>query len=265
MVADIPRIGFGTYDITDPDTCRESVRRALEVGYRHVDTAQGYDNEGAVGTGIEAADLDREGVFLATKLSTRNLAYEDVLRSTAESRRRLGVETIDLLYVHWPIRTYDPDETLAALAELQDDGHVRHIGLSNFTVPLLDEALEVLDRPILAHQVEMHPLLQQSELHEYAIEADHWLVAYSPVAKGQVAEIPVIQEIAAARDATPGQVSLAWLLAKENVVPIPKSAGPHIEENYAALDLDLREEEIERIDGIDEERRLVDFDAAPWN
>lgn len=265
MVTEIPRLGFGTYDNTDPETCRESVRRALETGYRHIDTAQGYDNEEHVGAGISVSSVDRDAVFLATKLATTNLAYEDVLRTTAESRERLGVDTIDLLYVHWPIRSYEPEETLAALEEVQSDGHVEHVGLSNFTPELLEEALDLLDTPILAHQVEMHPLFQQPELHQMAIEHDHWLVAYSPIAKGAVVDVPVLQDIAAKHDATPGQVSLAWLLQKDHVVPIPKSAGEHIEENYAALDLTLDPEDVERIDEIEEERRLVDFESAPWN
>ncbi len=265
MVTSISRPGFGTYDITDPDTCRESVTTALEVGYRHIDTAQGYENEDAVGAGIEAAAVDREEVFVATKLSTRNLAYEDVLRSAAESRRRLGIDSIDLLYVHWPIRTYDPEETLPALDELVADGHVEHVGLSNFTPDLLQEAIDRLDHPVLAHQVEMHPLLPQRELHEFARENDQWLVAYSPVARGEVAEVDAIQAVAEKHGVTPGQVSLAWLLSKEMVVPIPKSAGPHIKENYGALDLALDPDDIERIDGIQTRRRLVDFDAAPWN
>lgn len=265
MVRSIPRPGFGTYEMTDPDTCRGSVQTALEVGYRHIDTAQGYENEDAVGDGIQVASVDREEVFVATKLSTRNLAYEDVLRTAAESRRRLEVETIDLLYVHWPIRTYDPEETLPALDELVADGHVEYVGLSNFTPELLTEAIDRLESPVLAHQVEMHPLLQQRELHEFAIENDHWLVAYSPVAKGQVTEVEAIQAIAEKHGASPGQVSLAWLLSKDNVVPIPKSAGPHIEENYRALDLTLDPEDIERIDEISTQRRLVDFESAPWN
>ena len=265
MVRSIPSPGFGTYDITDPDTCRASVRTALEVGYRHIDTAQGYENEEAVGAGIEAAPVDREEVFVATKLSTRNLAYEDVFRTAAESRRRLGIDTIDLLYVHWPIRTYDPEETLPALDELVADGHVEHVGLSNFTPPLLEEALETLESPLFAHQVECHPLFPQADLRAAARDNDHWLVAYSPVARGQVTEVDALQAIAEKHGASPGQVSLAWLHSKENVVPIPKSAGPHIEENYRARDLTLDPEDIDRIEAIPTRRRLVDFDAAPWN
>ncbi|MFB6354773.1 MAG: aldo/keto reductase, partial [Halobacteriales archaeon] len=173
---------------------------------------------------------------------------------------------LDLLYVHWPIRTYDPAETLPALDELVDDGLVRHVGLSNFEPDQLDVARDVLDAPVYAHQVELHPLLHQDRLRAYAVEHDHWLVAYAPVARGAVADVPELVEIADAHDATPFQVALAWLLSKERVVPIPKATGEaHIRENYAALELELTADELARIDAIEERRRLVDFDAAPWN
>lgn len=264
--ADRPPLGLGTYRNTDYDQCAASVRTGLEVGYRHVDTAQSYGNEDAVGEGLARASVDREEVFVATKLSTENLAREDVLETARESAARLGVETVDLLYVHWPIRTYEPTETLPALDRLREEGLIRHVGLSNFEPDQLDEALEILDSPVYAHQVECHPMWPQERLRAYAAEHDHWLVAYSPVAKGQVADVPELVEIAEAHDATPFQVSLAWLRSKERVVPIPKATGEaHIRENYAALDLELTDEELSRIDSLDVRRRLVDFDEAPWN
>jgi diketogulonate reductase-like aldo/keto reductase len=263
---DLPRLGLGTYDNDAFEQCAESVRIALEAGYRHVDTAQAYDNEAAVREGLERASVPREEVFVATKLSTRNLGRADVIQTARESADRLGVEVIDLLYVHWPLRTYEPSETLPALDRLVDDGLVRHVGLSNFEPDQLETAIDILDAPLFAHQVEMHPLFQQPELREYAVEHDHWLVAYAPVARGQVEDVPELVDIAAAHGATPFQVSLAWLLSKANVAPIPKATSEaHIRENYAALELELTDDELARIDAIDEERRLVDFDAAPWN
>ncbi|WP_049933959.1 aldo/keto reductase, partial [Halarchaeum acidiphilum] len=208
----------------------------------------------------------RDDVFLATKLDTGNLVADAVHETTAESLEKLGTEYLDLLYVHWPIETYDPDETLPALDELADAGTIRNVGLSNFTPELLDEAIEELDAPVFAHQVEMHPLLQQGDLHERAVADDHWLVAYCPVARGEVADVPELVEIGEKHDATPYQVSLAWLLAKENVAAIPKATSKaHIVENYGALDVELDDEDVARIDGITREERLVDFPAAPWN
>ncbi|MDZ7701352.1 MAG: aldo/keto reductase [Halobacteriales archaeon] len=262
----LPPLGLGTYENKAFEQCAESVRTALEAGYRHIDTAQSYENEDAVGEGLRRASVDRDEVFLATKLSTRNLAREDVLETARESAARLGVETIDLLYVHWPIRSYEPTETLPALDQLRDEGLIRHVGLSNFEPDQLDEALDLLEAPLFAHQVEHHPLLPQERLREYAVEDDHWLVAYSPVAKGEVADVPELVEIAAAHDATPFQVALAWLLQEDHVAAIPKATGEaHIRENYGALELELTDEAVARIDAIGEERRLVDFEEAPWN
>ena len=261
----LPTIGIGTYDV-EPAACTAAVTAALECGYRHVDTAEMYDTERAVGRAIEAAAVDRDDVVLATKVHSRNLSYEDVLEHARASRERLGVETIDLLYVHWPIRTYEPSETLAAFDELYRRGEIRHVGLSNFTPELLEEALGILDAPLFAHQIECHPLLPQEELRRYAREHGHYLVAYSPLAKGRVTEVAELEAIADAYDATPAQVAPAWLQAHEHVVPIPKSTTEaHIRENYAARDLELDADAIERIDGIDRTERVVDFPEAPWN
>ena len=261
----LPDIGIGTYD-TDPDVCTASVASALNIGYRHIDTAEMYENEAAVGEAITAADVDRGEVFVATKVHSRNLAHDDVLERTRASCDRLGVDVLDLLYVHWPIRAYDPEETLAAFDELYDQGLVRHVGLSNFTPELLDEAREALDAPLFAHQVECHPLLPQEELRAYARKHDHYLVAYSPLAKGAVTEMPELVNVANKHGVTAAQVSLAWLLSKENIVVIPKSTSEkHIQENYDAQRITLDDDDIARIDGIDQTQRQVDFEGAPWN
>ncbi|MFC7198690.1 aldo/keto reductase [Halospeciosus flavus] len=266
MVADERfELGLGTYKNTDPAECAATVEMALDVGYRHVDTAQMYDNEAAVGRGIERAPVDREDVFLATKVHPENLAYEDVLDTTEESLEKLGTDYVDLLYVHWPAKAYDAEETLSALDELHDEGRIEHVGLSNFTPALLDEARDHLDAPVFAHQVEMHPLLQQETLHEYAVEHDHWLVAYSPIARGEVFDVPEIREIADKHGVTPAQVSLAWLVQKENVAAIPKATGAHVRENWEARELELDERDVTTIDGLGGEERLVDPEMAPWN
>ena len=261
----LPPIGFGTYDL-DPDVCTAAVTAALDVGYRHVDTAEMYENQAAVGRAIERAAVDRDDVFVATKIHSRNLAHDDVVEHARASRERLGVEVIDLLYVHWPIRAYDPEETLGAFDELCDRGEIRHVGVSNFTPALLEEAMDVLDAPLFAHQVECHPLLQQDELRRYAEDDGHYLVAYSPLAKGRVMEVPELVEIAAEYGTTPAQVALAWLQSKAHVVPIPRSSSErHIGENYEACGVALDESAIDTIDRIDRTDRQVDFSGAPWN
>lgn len=261
----LPRIGIGTYEV-EPDPCTRAVRTALEYGYRHVDTAEMYDTERAVGRAIELADVDRDAVFVATKVHSRNLAPGDLIEAARASREKLGVDVIDLCYVHWPIRAYDPEGTLGAMDELHERGVIRHVGLSNFTPALLEEALEHLEAPLFAHQVECHPLLQQTALRRYAREDGHSLVAYSPLAKGRITAVPELREIAAEYDSTPAQVALAWLHDKERVVPIPKSTTPaHIRENYEAAQLELDAAAIERIDAIERTERVVDFPGAPWN
>jgi len=262
----LPRTGLGTYSDDDRDQWRDNVATALDAGYRHVDTAQDYDNERFVGAGLADAAVDRADVFLATKLATGNLAYDDVLATTEASLDRLGVDYLDLLYVHWPVDTYDPDGTLRALDELSDAGTIEHVGLSNFTPALLDEARAALDAPVAAHQVECHPLLPQDELRAYAREHDHWLVAYSPLAQGEVFDVPEISEVAAKHDATPAQVSLAWLRSKENVAAIPKaSSREHVVQNLAAADLELDDADVARIDAIEREHRVIDPEFGPWN
>nr|WP_205596806.1 aldo/keto reductase [Halostella salina] len=260
----MPMLGLGTWQNTDAEQCAESVRTALETGYRHVDTAQAYDNEVSVGEGIAEADVDRDDVFLATKIWTSNLAYDDVVHTARESLNKLGVESVDLLYVHWPADEYDPEDTLAAFSKLYDDGLIERVGVSNFTPEGLREATEVCDAPIFANQVEMHPLLPQAELRATADELDVNLVAYSPLARGEVFDVPEIESVAEKHDASPAQVSLAWLREK-GVTAIPKATSEgHIRDNWRSLALELDAEDVETIDGIDERQRQVDPGFAPW-
>ena len=261
----MPMLGLGTWQNTDPDQCAESVRTALELGYRHVDTAQAYDNEAAVGDGIAAADVDREELFLATKVWYSNLAGEDVRRTTRASLERLGVDAVDLLYVHWPAGPYDPEDTLSAFADLHDEGLIDRIGVSNFTPELLEEALEGCDAPIVANQVELHPLFPQEELRAVCDRHDVTVVAYSPLARGRVFDVPEIREVAAKHDASEAQVSLVWL-REQGVVAIPKATSrEHLADNWASLELELDAEDVAAIDAIDRTSREVDPRFAPWN
>jgi 2,5-diketo-D-gluconate reductase B len=263
VTSGMPMLGLGTWQNDDSEECAESVETALEMGYRHIDTAQAYGNEDAVGAGIERADVDREDVFLATKVWNDNLGHDDVVESTKESMEKLGVDYLDLLYIHWPAGEYDPEETLGAFDELVDDGLVERIGVSNFTPEHLQEAQETAENPIFANQVEMHPLLPQEELREYAAETDVELVAYSPLARGDVMDVDVIEEIADEHDASPVQVSLAWLREK-GVTAIPKATSEdHIRGNWESLAVELDDEDVRRIDDIDETDRKVNPDFAP--
>jgi len=264
-VDSVPAFGLGTSGNDEHEACAETVATALEIGYRHVDTAQMYGNEAAVGDGIDRAPVDREDVFVATKVHPQNLAREDVLATAEESLDRLGLESVDLLYVHWPTGAYDPEETLPAFDELHDRGLTERVGVSNFTPELLAEAREILDAPIAANQVECHPFLQQEALRADARDHGYALVAYAPLGRGAILDEPVLVEIAEKHGCSPAQVSLAWLAAQESVVPIPKSGGAHLEENWAAREIELDPEDHDRIAGIDREFRRFDPDDAAWN
>ena len=263
----MPMLGLGTYGMEAYDECFGSVRAGLGMGYRHLDTAEGYDNEEAVGDAIAESAVDREDLFVATKVGPENLAYDHVLTAAEESLDRLGVDSLDLLYVHWPTGEYEPTDTLDAFAELREEGLIGEIGVSNFTVELLEEAVEISEEPVFANQVEMHPLLPQTELRQFCArdDVDVELVAYSPIARSDVEDVEELQDVADKHDATPAQVSLAWLREKE-VTAIPKATSQgHLRENWLSLAVDLDGADVDKIDAIEERRRLVDPDEAPWN
>ncbi|WP_415383321.1 aldo/keto reductase [Halosimplex sp. TS25] len=264
---DFPAIGLGTWQNTVPDECANSVQTALELGYRHIDTAHYYGNEESVGRGLQQSDIERDDVVVASKVHAEKfgLDYEGVIEGAKKSCERMNLERLDLLYVHWPVLQYDAEETLSAFEQLERDGVIDHVGLSNYSIDLLDEALSVLDETPLALQMEMHPFLHQDEILEYAQEHDIWLIAYSPLARGNVFESDVLQSIAEKHDVSEAQVSIAWLLSKDNVRVIPKaSSEAHLRDNLNAVDLTLDEEDIKRIDNVDRQERYVERDDSPW-
>jgi 2,5-diketo-D-gluconate reductase B len=250
-----------------PAACADSVRTALETGYRHLDTAQKYHTEQSVAEGMAAASVPREDVFLATKVAEENLAREDVLETTRNSLDRLGVDAVDMLYVHWPAVTYDAGETLSAFNDLLAEGAMREVGLGNFTPELIDEAREILDRDPLAVQVEMHPYLHQEELQAYVREHDMYLVAYCPMMRGEIFDQPELQAIADDAGVSVATLGMAWLSSKERVVPIPKASGEaHLRENFEGAATPLDPEVLDRVDAIDREHRVVDPpQTGPWN
>ncbi|KAA9396232.1 aldo/keto reductase [Haloarcula sp. CBA1130] len=264
----LPRLGLGTYSDEKRDQWRENVHTALDVGFRHIDTAQVYENEQYVGEGIRESSVARDDIWLSTKTVHHDvpLNAEQVPAAIDGCLDRLGVDFVDLLYVHWPSGIYDHESVLPAYDEAYKAGKTRNVGLSNFSPDLLNEAMDVLDAPLYAHQAEMHPLLPQRDLVAHAQEHDYTFVAYSPLAKGAVFDVPEICEVAEKHECTPAQVSLAWILSHENVAAIPKaSSREHMTQNLATLDLALDEEDIELIDSIERRHREVDADHGPWN
>lgn len=259
----IPAMGLGTYRLTGRD-CRRAVASALAQGYRHVDTAQAYDNEADVGVGLRDSGVDRAEVWITTKLWHDDLDPVRLPHAVEDSLRKLRTDHVDLLLVHWPVAK-DLPATLHAMRTLVGDGKVRHLGVSNFTDAQLREALR--HGPLLTNQVELHPYLAQPRLLKAAQEADLAITAYAPLARGKVLRDPVIRDIAAAREATPAQVALRWLLDHERVVVLPKSTSDeHLESNLAACWLELDDEDRRRLDALDRGLRVVDPPWAPdWD
>jgi len=275
----LPRLGLGCSDLgitfnspapDTPETCVEAVVTALESGYRHVDTAQMYRNEHLVGEGIERASVPRDEACLATKVLPENLAYDDVIASVNRSLADLRTDYVDLLYVHWPTDAYDPEETLPAFDRLRDEGAVRHVAVSNFTVETLERARAVLDAPIVANQIQVHPMLPPTEgeraaLLPYAEEHDIDLVAWSPLVRGEALSLPAVTTVAEKHDASAAQVVLAWLFEYDIDAVVKSETPAHIRDNLGALDLALDEEDIARIESVDRRTRLFDREGAPWN
>ncbi|MFB6263397.1 MAG: aldo/keto reductase [Bradymonadaceae bacterium] len=256
-----PALGFGTWQMTGDD-CREGVEHALSLGYRHVDTAQVYENEREVGRALDNAAVDRDEVFLTTKVWRTNLERRSVLRSTEKSLERLGTDYVDLLLIHWPVPEVPVEETLDAMMELKRQGKTRFLGLSNFTPDQVEEGLD--HAPVAANQVEYHPFLSQDGVLEVARDHDMMVTAYSPLARGRVADSEVLQEIGRHHAKAPAQVALRWLVQQENVAAIPKaSSADHRRENLEIFDFELSGDEVDRIDDLRRGERLIDPGFAP--
>ena len=263
----IPTIGLGTWQNTKPEVCTNSVATALNIGYRHIDTAQYYGNEEAVGKGIIRSDVPREEIVVASKLhhEKSGLGYDEVIQGAKKSLDRLKTDYLDILYVHWPLGNYNVAQTIPAFDELRNNGVIDHVGVSNFSVNLIDEVRDHLDAPLFAHQAEMHPLLHQDELVVHAQENEYNFIAYSPLARGSVFDISEINKIADDHGVSAAQVSLSWIRSHNNVAAIPKaSSDDHIRDNFGSLDLELSEREIDLIDNIDQQNRYVEREDAPW-
>lgn len=263
---EVPEIGLGTYKLHDRE-CTKVVRQALDIGYRHIDTAQMYKNEREIGEAMSVSTVPREDIFLATKIWHTNLESEDVLQSTEQTLRNLDTPYVDLLMIHWPNDQYDLRDTIESMLVLRDQGKAMNIGVSNFPLSLLKKANDEIRAPIFCNQVEFHPFIDQLDLLDYAIENDIMITAYSPLAQGKVMDSEVLQDIAEKYGKNPAQVSLRWLIEQENVVAIPKSSSrEHLELNFDIFDFELTDEEFEQIDLIDKDTRLVDPSFAPdWD
>ncbi|MCX2819394.1 aldo/keto reductase [Haladaptatus sp. F3-133] len=252
--------GQSIYLHKNPDGLVEDLQQALEIGYRHIDTAQIYGLEDFVGVAIDNSSVDRDKLFVSTKVWSTNLGYKEVISSTRTSLSRLGLEYIDLLYIHKPSSSYDPYETLRAFDELYQDGVVRNVGVSNFTPELVIEAKNYLTAPLVANQIEVHPLLPQEEMVSFAETENVTIVAYSPLARGKVSEITQIEEVAKRHGISEAQVTLAWHIER-GTKPIPSSSSAeHIRENLSSTSISLDGEDMRKINSISERDRIIDTD-----
>ncbi|WP_435349492.1 aldo/keto reductase [Haloarchaeobius sp. HRN-SO-5] len=243
----VPKIGFGTWQLPGQE-CYAAVKMALSAGYRHVDTAQAYGNERYVGNAIHDSDVDREDVFLTTKVRPDRFSPSNLKRSVADSLHRLDTDYLDLLLLHWPNPLVDLRDTMEAMADLVERGDVHRVGVSNFSKKRLMKAQRVSPEPIFTDQVKFHPFKPQRELLRYCQDSDVLLTAYSPLATGGILDDDVLRVIGRKYDKTPAQVALRWATQHERVVAIPQSSSrAHIEQNVDIFDFKLTRDELDRI------------------
>jgi diketogulonate reductase-like aldo/keto reductase len=262
--ARIPIVGFGTWTLRGKD-CARLVEQAIAVGYRHIDTAQLYENEAEVGEGVRASGL-RDQVFITTKVQPENLRAGDLARSAKESIARLGVDQVDLLLIHWPNAAIPLAETIGALNKVKRDGLTKHIGVSNFNVALIEEATKLSESPLVCDQVEYHPFLDQTKVIAACKTHDMAVVAYSPIARGGAEGDKVLGRIAKAHGKSSAQISLRWLV-QQGVVVIPRtSKAERLKENIALFDFELTAAEMKEIAGLARGGRIVNWVYSPkWD
>ncbi|GGL57872.1 2,5-diketo-D-gluconate reductase B [Wenxinia marina] len=264
----MPQLGFGTYGRTG-EAGIEAISCALQTGYRHLDTAQDYDTEAEVGAALRAAGLPREDVFVTTKVRPANFAPGALVPSLEKSCETLGLGHVDLALIHWPAPNGERplSDYIPQLVEAKERGLTRHIGVSNFTIALLDETLAMLDGvPLLTNQVELNPWFRNRKLADHCTSRGVTVTCYQPIAKGRLGSDPVMKEIADAHDATPEQIALAFEMSR-GYAAIPTSGkAERIRSNFGALDIRLTEGDINRIEGLDRGQRAIDPDWGPdWD
>lgn len=264
---EIPVIGFGTWKLHD-ETAQMCVSKAIEAGYRMIDTAQAYENEKHVGRGIRDAQLPREDLWVTTKVWMSEFKDGDLQDSVEQSLERLGLNQLDLVLLHWPNRDVPLEETLGALNDARERGMTKHIGVSNFNTGQLGEAVKLSRAPILTNQVEYHPFIDQTPVLEAAHALGISVTAFSPLAQGKVFDSDVLKEIGEAYGKSPAQVVMRWFTQQPGVIAIPRSSSPeHLEANNDIHDFELTAEEMGRITALKaNDQRLIDPSWAPeWD
>lgn len=262
----IPKLGFGTFNLKGRQALGV-LEFALDVGYRHFDTAQMYENEGVIGKVLASTDVPRKRLFVTTKVWHTNLSKKDFLPSVEESLKKLQLDYVDLLLIHWPAQEIPLEESLEELAKAREKGLTKLVGVSNFNVDLL-ERVEKFGLEIACNQFEYHAFLNQDELLKRTREIGCFATAYAPLAKGQVADEPVLNKIALKHRVSAAQVALRWLVQQKDVVAIPKSSQLiRIKQNFDVFNFELSDSEMQEIDALrSKNKRLIDPEFAPvWD
>lgn len=268
--ASIPVIGFGTWPLKGEE-CARAVATAVEYGYRHIDTAAMYDNEAAVGEGLRASGIARNDVWVTTKVWWEDISDGALQRSAEASLKRLVLEQVDLLLIHWPNKAVPLAESIRALNDAKRRGLARYIGVSNFPSRMLDEAVALSGEPLVANQCEYHPHLDQSKVLAACRRHGVAFVSYCPLGRGSVGgvlEEPAVREIAGRLGRTPAQVVLRWHIQQPGVVAVPKSGNPkRIAENFDVFGFTLDEADMRRLSGLAKpDGRVVNMAVAPeWD
>ena len=264
--AKIPAVGLGTWDLRGR-TCSRVVEQALRLGYRHIDTSEMYDNEREIGEGLRASGVKRDEVFITTKVWPSHLAPRELERAAKESLARMRLTEVDLLLIHWPNAQIPLSETVPALCKMKSVGFAKNIGVSNFTVALIEEALKHASEPLVTNQIEWHPFLDQSKVRAACARHGISITAYSPIARGKAGEDKMLAHIGQRNKKTAAQVCLRYLL-QEGAIVIPRTSKlERLSENVAVFDFTFSDAEMEEIRKLASPRgRLVDMGSGPkWD
>lgn len=267
-VGGILQMGYGTWN-RPGDEAYNGVLWALEAGCRHIDTAQGYENEGDVGRAIADSSIPREEIHITTKIAPENFAPGEIMRTSRESLEKLGVGPVDLMLLHWPAikDEYPREDYISEFAEVYDAGMAKTIGVSNFTIPILTDTIKLLgDRKIVVNQCEIHVYMQNRPIVDHCQSIGIPLTAYSPLARGAVVGDPLLAEIGQAHDATGEQIALAFLMAEGHIVIPSSGKKERIFSNYEARKIELSDSDMTKLRGLEKGMRLVNGDWCPvWD
>ncbi len=260
----MPALGLGTWQLAGRQ-CQQAVTAALKMGYRHIDTADAYGNHQDIAPALKESGISRQELFITSKIRPGKLHYQDLLKAGNRILKELGLEYLDLLLIHWPNSYISIRETLQALRELKEEGKALNIGVSNFTIAHLTEAIDVDPELITINQVEFHPSLYQKELLAFCQGHNIVLTAYSPLARGRVFKDPAIRELAGKYDLSPSRMVLRWLVEKD-IVAIPKASSvDHLKANLDIFSWDFPTEVLTVLDNLNRDERIIDPPFAEFD